>query len=130
MRVPLTTSRNANKRDNLPPTCQHIYPRRVGLALGYIGYLKPNKKCSANLSDGRVLDPPPSLYTIDPECVCVWGGGGDSSWFLVPLQNGPQELWLSMRSKPEKEGLSLTQVPPRKGAVKGGLCRGSSCCLV
>ena len=38
------------------------------------------------------------------------GGGGTHPGFGYPLQNGPQELWLSMQSMLEKGGLSLTLV--------------------
>ena len=44
------------------------------------------------------------------------GGGGTHPGFRYPLQNGPRELWLSMRSWLGKGGLSLTQV-----LLEGGL---------
>ena len=41
----------------------------------------------------------------------TWGGGGGGTHpgFGYPLQNGPRELGLSMWSRIEKGGLSLTQ---------------------
>ena len=49
------------------------------------------------------------------------GGGGALTLpgFGYPLQNGPQELWLSTRARLEKGGLSLTQVLSEGGCKKG-----------
>ena len=46
------------------------------------------------------------------------GGGGTHPGFGYPLQNGPQELWLSTQSRLEKE-LSLTQVLSEGGCRRG-----------
>ena len=43
-----------------------------------------------------------------------WGGGTHPG-FGYPLQNGQRELWLSVLSSLEKEGLSLTQVLSEEG---------------
>ena len=49
------------------------------------------------------------------------GGGGTHPGFGYPLKNGPQELWLSMRSRLEKKGGGLLEGAYSVGAAVFGL---------